>query len=353
MSGYLPCVSAVCYKGLSIRALWLRVPPSSRPSFLALLCSNAAYTLTSRYNRAGTCDRYPGGPLSFRLSHVHPHLDVSSATPVTLRHPLASIYKMTRLSPPLLNRKTSSHRPTLPPLASLRLPDIRSRRSSMTVPALRSSNIINVTNAPTNDLLPPIPLNLNQHWPRPRQSSVSSVSSESSESSMTSETSASSHSSAYSLTSPSAFFSRAPSPELGILAVGPPAVSHSEHAVENVRRYHPHFDPAKHRIVLWHRFDDADAMLVFPLGYFPMDENFVPRYDPFKPVSKAYLVFGPTAWALRNRHNRKRLRAAVHPYRIVPRNPAESLPASGPASRPVSAQPAPTAGAPEAETSGQ
>ncbi|KAJ8455248.1 hypothetical protein ONZ51_g12549 [Trametes cubensis] len=230
---------------------------------------------------------------------------------------------MTRLSPPLQNHKaTSHHRPTLPSLASLRLPDIR--RPTSNLPPLRPSNVMNVPNANANDLLAPIPLNFNEHWQRPRQSSVSSESSATSESSVTSTSSISSFRS---------IFNRSPSPELGIIAVGPPVVSYSKNGEQNLRRYHPTFDSTKHRIALWHRFEDADAMLIMPLGYNPLDENFIPRYDTRKPsalTGRPFILFGPPAWRLRNPHMRKGVKAAVYPYRILSRSTGEPLPPKGP-----------------------
>ncbi|CDO77076.1 hypothetical protein BN946_scf184473.g20 [Trametes cinnabarina] len=212
---------------------------------------------------------------------------------------------MTRLSSPAPNRKTTS-RPTLPSLASLRLPDIAVRRPALSIPPLRTSNIMNVSNVNDNDYLPPIPLDLNQPGARPRQSSVSSDTSVSSLGSVSSETSETLArvpvaQSKLRLIPPTAFFRRKPSPELCVTAVTQRA---SVRSPQDVRRFHPNFDPAKHRVVLWHRYEDADAMLVMPYKSLLVDENFPGRRDLGRLlqllINRSFMVFGPTAWALRD-----------------------------------------------------
>ncbi|OSD01402.1 hypothetical protein PYCCODRAFT_1468577 [Trametes coccinea BRFM310] len=257
---------------------------------------------------------------------------------------------MTRLSPPAPNRKTTS-RPTLPSLASLRLPDIGARRPALSIPPLRPSNIMNVSNVNSNDSLAPVTFESHQHWPRPRQSSVSSDTSDSSLGSVSSDASETSAripvaQSTLRLVPPTAFFRRKPSPELCVTAVTPRASVRSPH---DVRRYHPNFDPAKHRVVLWHTYEDADAMLVMPYKSLRVDENFPGRKDLGRLlkllINRSFMVFGPTAWALRDPGVRQKQKAVIHPYRIVPRDPSEPLPPPIPFTLPASMR---TASAPPA-----
>lgn len=79
-------------------------------------------------------------------------------------------------------------------------------------------------------------------------------------------------------------------------------------------------------MVLSDKYDDADAMLVLPLPPDVVDENNQPIPEKLEKckAGKAYLVVGPLAVQLRDPQNRARLRAAVHPYRFIPRNPPPS-----------------------------
>ncbi|TBU39729.1 hypothetical protein BD309DRAFT_871719 [Dichomitus squalens] len=149
------------------------------------------------------------------------------------------------------------------------------------------------TNTNTNDLLPPLPLEFNQSWPRARQSSVASVTS-----SCTSSSRASSPTEAWS--------------------------ARRQSITRTVRRHHPYLAGEKYRVVLSDKYEDADAMLVLPLPADAVDENNKPIPEKLKQHKggKAYLVVGPLARELRDPQNRARLRAAVHPYRFVPRNPS-------------------------------
>lgn len=97
-------------------------------------------------------------------------------------------------------------------------------------------------------------------------------------------------------------------------------------STRNVRRHHPYLSADKYRVVLSDSYETADAMLVLPLPAEALDENNKPipeKLAKCKP-GKAYLVVGPLAVDLRDPQNRARLRAAVHPYRFIPRNPAPS-----------------------------
>ncbi|KAI0642604.1 hypothetical protein C8Q79DRAFT_1013273 [Trametes meyenii] len=198
---------------------------------------------------------------------------------------------MTRLSP-VLDNKTHSRRPTLPPLASLRLPDIRARSSNMSnSTSPNASNARNGINA--NGLLPPIPLELNKYSARPRQTSVSSESSSTT---------------AYSSSS------RSSSPASG----SSPITARPGQSFKDLQRYHPYFHPSRYRVVLSSRFEDADAMLIVPRRYKEAKAQGL-KPDP------AVLVFGPAAQLLRNPTLRRRLPADIHPYRIVPRHPSDPL----------------------------
>ena len=139
---------------------------------------------------------------------------------------------------------------------------------------------------------PPLPLDFNQSWPRARQSSVSST------------------------TSSCTSSSRAASPT----EAWPPR---RQSITRAVRRHHPYLPGDKYRVVLSDNYDSADAMLVLPLPAEAVDENNRPIPEKLKQYrgGKAYLIVGPLAHELRDPQNRARLRAAVHPYRFIPRNP--------------------------------
>ena len=140
-------------------------------------------------------------------------------------------------------------------------------------------------------LQPPIPLQFNETWPRARQSSVSST------------------------TSSCTSSSRASSPT----DAGP---ARRQSITRTVRRHHPYLAGEKYRVVLTDKFEDADAMLVLPLPADAVDENNKPIPEKVKQHKggKAYLIVGPLAHELRDPQNRARLRAAVHPYRFIPRS---------------------------------
>ena len=89
-----------------------------------------------------------------------------------------------------------------------------------------------------------------------------------------------------------------------------------------MRRHHPYLPGDKYRVVLSDTYDTADAMLVLPLPAEAVDENNRPIPEKLKQYrgGKAYLIVGPLAHELRDPQNRARLRAAVHPYRFIPRN---------------------------------
>ena len=142
---------------------------------------------------------------------------------------------------------------------------------------------------------PPLPLDFNQGWPRARQSSVSST------------------------TSSCTSSSRAASPSES----WPPR---RQSITRVVRRHHPYLPGDKYRVVLSDTYDTADAMLVLPLPAEAVDENNRPIPEKLKQYrgGKAYLIVGPLAHELRDPQNRARLRAAVHPYRLVPRAPADA-----------------------------
>ncbi|KAI0676522.1 hypothetical protein C8Q78DRAFT_1073324 [Trametes maxima] len=209
---------------------------------------------------------------------------------------------MTRLSPVLDNNK-HSRRPTLPPLASLRLPDIRARRPNMNSTSPNASDAPNGIN--DNGLLPPIPLELNKYSARPRQTSVSSESTTTSYSSS----------------------SRSSSPVSG----SSPITARPGQSFKDLQRYHPYFHPSRYRVVLWSRFEEADAMLIVPRRYKEA------KAQGLKP-EPAVLVFGPAAQLLRNPLLRRKLPADIHPYRIVPRHPSDPLYRPAPsAQKPASA----------------
>ena len=99
-----------------------------------------------------------------------------------------------------------------------------------------------------------------------------------------------------------------------------------------MRRPHPYLPADKYRVVLSNTYEDADAMLVLPLPAEVLDENNKPIPEKLQKYKsgKAYLVVGPLAHELRDPQNRARLRAAVHPYRFVPRNPTPPSPIATP-----------------------
>ena len=102
--------------------------------------------------------------------------------------------------------------------------------------------------------------------------------------------------------------------------------------MRSIRRPHPYLPADKYRVVLSNTYEDADAMLVLPLPAEVLDENNKPIPEKLQKYKsgKAYLVVGPLAHELRDPQNRGRLRAAVHPYRFVPRNPAPPSPIATP-----------------------
>ncbi|RPD55973.1 hypothetical protein L227DRAFT_509173 [Lentinus tigrinus ALCF2SS1-6] len=150
-------------------------------------------------------------------------------------------------------------------------------------------------NSNPNDLLTPLPLEFNQHA-RGRQSSISSTTS-----SCTSSSRASSPTDAWPARRPSI-------------------------CRRTIRRHHPYLPTDKYRVVLSDSYDDADAMLVLPLPADAVDENNQPIPEKLEKckTGKAYLVVGPLAVQMRDPQNRARLRAAVHPYRFIPRSPPPS-----------------------------
>ena len=102
-----------------------------------------------------------------------------------------------------------------------------------------------------------------------------------------------------------------------------------------LRRHNPY--ASKHiaenfKCVLADRFEDAEAMLVFPLPPDAVDENNQPIPEKTKDlkVGRAVLVTGQIAIGLRDPANRRRMRAIVHPYRLVPRNPKAAVAAPPP-----------------------
>ncbi|KAI0350885.1 hypothetical protein OH77DRAFT_1412230 [Trametes cingulata] len=204
---------------------------------------------------------------------------------------------MTRLSPLAPDYLATSERPTLPSLASLQLPDISSRRSSMD--STTSSSSSNASNA--NELLPPIPLDFNRHWARPRQSSVSSESSDSS------------------TTSTSTASSSRPRPT-GRAFLGLP-----REGILQLMREYPSFHPVKHRLVLSDRYDTADCMLLLPLQN--PDEKALRRREMFKrtgiDLAHPHFIFGRYARRLRHPQIRCLYPARVYPYRLLARTPAE------------------------------
>ncbi|KAI0739122.1 hypothetical protein C8Q80DRAFT_1112775 [Daedaleopsis nitida] len=153
-----------------------------------------------------------------------------------------------------------------------------------------------------NDLLAPLPLEFNEHWPRGRQCSVSST------------------------TSSCTTSSRASSPTDAWPA------RRASISTRTIRRHHPYLPADKYRAVLSSTYDNADAMLVLPLPAEALDENNKPIPEKLQKYKsgKAYLVVGPLAYELRDPQNRARLRAAVHPYRFVPRNPSPPSPIATP-----------------------
>ncbi|KAI0822918.1 hypothetical protein BC628DRAFT_1285198, partial [Trametes gibbosa] len=213
---------------------------------------------------------------------------------------------MLHLSPPAPTFCTSTERPTLPSLASLRLPDIRSLRlQKLSLTTMQSPD--HVSNANNEDnLLPPIPLDLNRTWARPRVSSVSSESSDSSTTSMTSTTSTSSTSSVTMSSS-------------GVLHL------RSERTMKVLQRHHPYYHPSRHRVVLSDRYDDADIMLIMPADPKTMVGKRRQMYDQLKTrgadLTQSQFLFGPTAKLFRQQHVRDDFPAKVHPYRIIPRHP--------------------------------
>ncbi|TFK89947.1 hypothetical protein K466DRAFT_485711 [Polyporus arcularius HHB13444] len=143
-----------------------------------------------------------------------------------------------------------------------------------------------------NDLLTPLPLDFKQHS-RDRQSSISST--------CTSSSRASSPTNAW------------PARRMSV-------------CTRPIRRHHPYLPSEKYRVVLSNSYDDADAMLVLPYSPDAVDENnqLIPEKAEKSMTGKAYLVVGPLAVQLRKPQNRARFRAAVHPYRFIPRNPTPS-----------------------------
>ncbi|KAJ2980389.1 hypothetical protein NUW54_g11012 [Trametes sanguinea] len=97
---------------------------------------------------------------------------------------------------------------------------------------------------------------------------------------------------------------------------------------------------------LWHTYEDADAMLVMPYKSLRVDENFPGRKDLGRLlkllINRSFMVFGPTAWALRDPGVRQKQKAVIHPYRIVPRDPSEPLPPPIPYTLPASMRAAST-----------
>ncbi|KAI0367678.1 hypothetical protein BV20DRAFT_970239 [Pilatotrama ljubarskyi] len=210
---------------------------------------------------------------------------------------------MTRLSPVAPDFTATSERPTLPSFASLQLPDIRSRRPSMdSTTSSPSAHVSDATNA--NKLLPPIPLDFNRNWARPRQTSVSSESSDSS------------------TTSTSTVSTRPPSSRRTYFGI------HNQRVFEQFKRVHPSYDPARHKLVLVDRYDNADCMLLYPFEH--MDElakrkrEFIKRSTGVQLVCPVF-VFGRVARMLRNPKWRSFHPARVYPYRIVARDPADVI----------------------------
>ncbi|KAI0720781.1 hypothetical protein C8T65DRAFT_692671 [Cerioporus squamosus] len=146
-----------------------------------------------------------------------------------------------------------------------------------------------------NDLLAPLPLDFNQ-YSRGRQSSISST------------------------TSSCTATSRESSPTEAWPARRPSVCRRT------IRRHHPYLPSDKYRVVLSESYDDADAMLVLPLPPDAVDENNRPIPEKAEKCKsgKAYLVVGPLAVQMREPQNRARLRAVIHPYRFIPRNPPPS-----------------------------
>lgn len=101
---------------------------------------------------------------------------------------------------------------------------------------------------------------------------------------------------------------------------GPP--SRRQFVARTKRGHHLH----KYRVLLLDSYDNADAMLVLPLPADAVDEHNRPIPEKLKQYrgGVAYLVVGSLAHELRDPQNRARLRAAVHPYRLTKRSPADS-----------------------------
>ncbi|KAH9848370.1 hypothetical protein C2E23DRAFT_844625 [Lenzites betulinus] len=225
------------------------------------------------------------------------------------------------LPAPTFCTRTRTERPTLPSLASLDLPDIRSLRLQKPSPTAMQSPSPNCAPKLNNEdnLLPPIPLDLNRTWARARVSSISSESSDtsvSSDASMTSMTSTTSMNSATSTSSTTSSFTMS---STGVLQV------RSERTMRVMQRHHPYYNPARHRVVLSDRYDDADIMLIMPADPSTMVGTRKQIYDRAKArgseITQSQFVFGPTAKFFRQERVRDVFPAKVHPYRIISRYP--------------------------------
>ncbi|KAH9917650.1 uncharacterized protein BXZ73DRAFT_105473 [Epithele typhae] len=146
--------------------------------------------------------------------------------------------------------KSSAHtaRPSLPPLSSLGLLNIRRRPNSNIMPNTTSNANLN----PLGLSIPaPFETNMNESTQRMRQCSITSTTSSCTTTSRSS-----------SPTDPSASASTSLS-----------AARRGSIQGRTDRRHHPYLPTDKYRCILSDRFEDADAMLVLPLPPDMVDEN--------------------------------------------------------------------------------